>query len=126
MAPHAFLSIPGSMLQWVRGWIRGGHGILEIGDVDKATSDWPTAPWHWGKRRERPPSHRSLPCIQAAAANFWQGLLYSMLQARLGSAKQPSLGRNCLNACRAGRYRGRGRSRSDRLPMTFILAVPLC
>lgn len=48
----------------------------------------------------------SLPCIQAAAANFWQGLLYSMLQARLGSAKQPSLGRNCLNTCRAGRLAG--------------------
>lgn len=26
-----------------------------------------------------------------------QGLLYSMLQARLGTAKLPSLGRNCLN-----------------------------
>lgn len=38
----------------------------------------------------------SLPCVQAAAANFWQGLLYSTLQARLGTAKQPSLGEKLL------------------------------
>lgn len=87
------------MLQWVRGWIRGGHGILEIGDVDRAVFDWRAAPWRWGRRRERPPSYRRFHAFQAAAANFWQGLLYSMLQARLGTAKLPSLGRNCLNAC---------------------------
>lgn len=31
-----------------------------------------------GRRRERPPSHGRFHAIQAAAANFWQGLLYSM------------------------------------------------
>lgn len=38
----------------------------------------------------------SLPCVQAAAANFWQGLLYSTLQVRLGTAKQPYLGEKLL------------------------------
>lgn len=54
-------------------------------------------PCRWGRRRERPPSHHRFHASRPPPPTSGRASFYSTLQACLGTAKQPSLGRNCLN-----------------------------
>lgn len=126
--PHAVCpSSPGFNVVVGQGVDQGGlHGILEIGDVSHGARDWWVAPLSLGKAPGKASFLPSLPCVQAAAANFWQGrqgLLYSTLQARLGAAKQPSLGRNCLNWRTGGLTDGLTGSLSGRYLLRSCTAV---
>jgi hypothetical protein len=97
------LSTLDSMLQWVRGWIRGyGMGCWRLGTFGERLiiGGQPPGVGEGAGKGLLPTvaSMRPGRCRQLLAGPWQgQGLHYnSTLQARLGTAKLPCLGRNCL------------------------------